>query len=519
MEHEAIELFVERAKAVLPGFTMTDADCIGIAKLCAQLDGIPLAIELAAARLRTFGVTELLQILEDRFRLLTTGSSVAEPRHRTLQALVDWSYQLLTPDESAIWTAASLFAGEFTAAAAVEVCAGPTHAAPDVRFVLASLVDKSMLLSTSTAGIHRYRLLVTLREYAGQRLAESTDRRRHVERYVDRYLRIAEQFRRDWFSSRQVAAFTAVHDERENLRAALTYSQVGGSMSAAGARIVTALHFYWQASSTLTEARRWLAAVIDSPGADETIQARALWSSAIIAMVQNDIDATENFARRARDIAIASGDPSSEGYADIALGMAALCRHDIHGGLAQYETALACHRAANDPQGIVATISGLLTALAQSNDAARANELWQEAMALCTWAGDQWNLAYLTFAHGYHAYTGGDLDRALEDQRISLLVSRPFSDRIVVAWALEVLSWIAAQRNEFEDAARMRGAAGACWASRDASVLGYGTMTDQRREVEALVRAALGDERTDELISIGSRTPGEVIVAEVLGAT
>jgi predicted ATPase len=191
MRHEAIELFVDRAEAVVPGFTMTNEDRRNVARLCAELDGIPLVIELAAARLRTFGISELLQIIQDRFRLLSTGSSAAQPRHRTLQALVDWSYQLLSVDECEIWLAASLFAGEFTADAAVEVCADGSHTASDVRFTLASLVDKSMVASTVRDGVHRYRLLVTLREYAARRLAESDRRTELVNRYVNRYRRIA----------------------------------------------------------------------------------------------------------------------------------------------------------------------------------------------------------------------------------------------------------------------------------------------------------------------------------------
>jgi predicted ATPase len=515
MRHEAIALFVDRAEAVVSGFTMSDADRLEVARLCAQLDGIPLVIELAAARLRTFGVTELLQILQDRFRLLSTGSSAGEPRHRTLQALVDWSYRLLTDDEREIWLAASLFAGEFTADAVVEVCGGPSHTAQDVRFILASLVDKSMVASILRKGIHRYRLLVTLRDYAARRLAESDCRRGPVERYVNRYLRIAEEFRRDWFSSRQVEAFTAVHDERENLRAALTYCPVDGHLSAAGATIVSSLHYYWLASTTLTEGRRWLAEVIGSPQADPSTRARALCSAAIIAFVQNDNDAAQQQASAACRLALSCGDQSSEGYAHFALGMVALCREDVAGGLAEYEVALECHRAIADPQGTVAIAPALIAALGHS-DPHRAAELWEEAVAQCQQAGERWNLAYLMFAHGYQLYAVGDLDAAWAAELESLRLSRPFADRIVVANALEKLSWIAMQRNDFEEAARIRGAASASWASSEASAVRYGAMTDQRRELDVLLRSVLGDQRTGELIDLGGEMGTETMVAAVL---
>jgi predicted ATPase len=517
MHHEAIELFIDRAEAVVPGFTMTDDDRLNVARLCAQLDGIPLVLELAAARLRTFGITELLQIISDRFRLLSTGSSTAQPRHRTLRALVDWSYQLLSPDESEIWLFASLFAGEFTADAVVEVCAGPSRTAQDVRFVLASLVDKSMVASTARSGVHRYRLLVSLREYAAQRLAESGHRNVTVERYVSRYRRIAEEFRRDWFSHRQVDVFTAVHEERENLRAALSYCQSGDRLSAIGALIVTSLHYYWLASTTLTEARRWLAAVIHSPEVDPSTRARALCSAAIVSVIQNDIDVAEKDARASHELARRCDDLRSVGYASLALGMVALCREDMPTGIAKYQAALECQRAVADSEGSLATTTALIAALAQTDATARAAVLWEEAVAQCELADDRWNLAYLMYARGYQRYTLGDLDAASFDQLASLRLSRPFADRILVAFAVEVLSWIAARQGDAEGAARMWGAASASWASSDASVVHYGgAMTQQRHEVDALMRRLIGDERTAELIGEGKAIGAETVVAELL---
>jgi predicted ATPase len=513
MNHEAIQLFVDRAQAVVPGFTMTDADRLDVARLCAELDGIPLVIELAAARLRTFGVTELLQILADRFRLLAAGGA-KQPRHRTLQALVDWSYQLLTDDEREIWLVASLFASEFTADAAVEVCAGPLHTAQDVRFILASLVDKSMLASTSRKGIHRYRLLLTLREYAGHRLDESGQRHAAVQRYVNRYQRIADEFRREWFSSRQVEAFTAVHAERENLRAALTYCQVHGQLSAAGATIVSSLHYYWLASTMLTEGRRWLAEVIGSTQVDPPTRARALWSAAMIAVAQDDIDAAREHAGAALEAA--GGDSSNAGYVRFAHGLVAICQADVAGGIAELETALRYHQHAADPEGMVATMISLIAAVAQGDDVDRAAELWRDAVALCKQAGEWWNLAYLMYAHGYQLYRLGDLDAAWAAELESVRLSRPFADRIVVAYALEMLSWIAMQRNGFEQSARIRGAAAASWASGDASATRYGAIADQRREMDALLRSALGDGRTGELIDVGAEMGAETIIAAAL---
>jgi hypothetical protein len=195
--------------------------------------------------------------------------------------------------------------------------------------------------------------------------------------------------------------------------------------------------------------------------------------------------------------------------------MVALCRDDVAGGLAEYEVALECHRAVADPQGTVAIAPALIAALGQ-RDPHRAAELWEEAVAQCKQAGERWNLAYLMFAHGYQLYTVGDLGAAWAAELESLRLSRPFADRIVVANALEKLSWIAMQRNDFEGAARIRGAASASWASGEASAVRYGAMTDQRRELDLLLRSVLGDQRTGELIDLGRQMGTETMVAAVL---
>lgn len=268
-ESEAIALFAERARAAEPDFALTDDNRVAVARLCEQLDGIPLAIELAAARLRAYGLDEMLAMLADRFRLFTTAGRPADPRHGSLQELVEWSYDLLTAQERDVWAMMSVFTGRFTAAAAAEVCAGPGYQERDVRLMLASLVDKSMLLSGTVNGVRRYWLLATLRDFGRERLAETDLRQACLQRFVARYRRLAVEFRRGWFGPGQQAVYDTVHDDRENFRAALSYSRSDGQLSPAGIEIVTSLHFYWLASCSLSEARRWLSAALESTSMDE----------------------------------------------------------------------------------------------------------------------------------------------------------------------------------------------------------------------------------------------------------
>lgn len=513
LDHPAVQLFVERAGAVVRGFSMTDEDRLNVARLCAQLDGIPLLIELAAARLRTFSVAELLQVMADRFRLLSTGGGTIEPRHRTLQALVDWGFNLLTPDEREVWLAAALFTDDFTADAAIEVCTGPGRNAQDVRIILASLVDKSMVASALREGRHRYRLLATLRDYAVQRLIASGHRDETVQRYISRYRRLTEEFRRDWFSTRQVEVFTAVHEERKNLRAALTYCQADGRLSASGCTIVTSLYYYWLASTTLTEGRRWLGEVIDSTEANPPIRAFAVWIATTIAFLQTDFDAIRWLARTLDEIVLPPDDQACSGYLHLARGLMALCRGEFEHGLAEYRQALECERAIDNPEGIVDVASGLVL-LQRTGDTADEPALWHEAVALCEQAGDRWHLAYLMNIHGYHRYEIGDYDAAWEAGLTTLRLSAPFADRIVVAYALERLSWIAVRRGDFENAAQLSGAAAASWDSD------HGAMSEkrniERHEVAGLLRSALGTQRTEQLISDGRAIGPDKMVALIL---
>lgn len=508
---DALHLFVDRARAVVPGFTVAPDQWPDIARLCIQLDGIPLAIELAAARLRAFGVSEILQFVNDRFQLLAAGNRGADPRHHTLRALVEWSYRLLSPLEQDVWTTTALFSGSFTADAATEVCNRP---ATETLLCLASLVDKSMLVSTSEHGARRYRILITLRDYGRQRLADAPDRNDRIDRYIRRYERMAEEFRGNWFGPRQIPAYRAVARERENIRAALNYTQRDGEMSAAGTRIATSLFFFWFADCGLSEARRWLTSAMQSTRIDNGVLTRALWGSAILAMLQNDPGTAADHARRARDLAAQRDDPVDRGYAAYALGLIAICAGDTVAAATEYQQALRYQRSAENAQGIAVTVAGLLSSLPSPDDAAQ-DRLWREAVAICTDAGEKWTLAYLTYARGHIAYLAGDLDLALRCEGDCLHLTMAFSDRILVAWALELTSWIVAHHDDFALAAQLMGAARAGWASGEATMLGYANFANEHAEMDRCIRIALGDRRTNELGTTGGRRPLADIVAEV----
>lgn len=203
-----------------------------------------------------------------------------------------------------------------------------------------------------------------------------------------------------------------MHRERENLRAALTYCPVDGHLTPAGAAIAGSLHYYWLASTTLTEGRRWLAEAVDAPDLDLPVRARVLWSAAILAFLQNDTDALRCNAGAAYAAALDCGDRGCQGYAHLALGFVALSCGDLPGALSEYRRAGECERAAADAEGVVAVASGLISALGVDGDPDGAAELWREAVQLCKRTGDRWHLSYLMFVDGFHRYGLGDYDAA-----------------------------------------------------------------------------------------------------------
>ena len=260
--YEGVRLFVERAKLVRPDFDLTAENASSVASICARLDGMPLAIELAAPRLRSMSVDELSERLDQRFALLTDGSRAALPRHRTLRSMIDWSYDLLTEREQAMLRRVAVFAGGWTLASAEQVCAGDGIDASDVIEQLTSLVDKSLVVTDEQAGATRYRMLETVRQYALDRLRESGEEARWRGSHLAYFVALGRGVLRE--RRRTETAVMALPDrsEHDNLRAALAWSAESSPME--GLRLATALTVFWRIRGHLAEGREWLTRLLDA---------------------------------------------------------------------------------------------------------------------------------------------------------------------------------------------------------------------------------------------------------------
>ncbi len=454
MDSEAVRLFVERAIAAKPDFKLTDANAPIIAQICLRLDGIPLAIELAAARVRAMSLEQIAARLDDRFRLLTGGSRTALPRHQTLAALMDWSYDLLSEVERVVLRRLAVFWGGWTVEAAEAVCAGEVIEAAEVLNLLTHLVDKSLVMVDEHKGVTRYRLLETIREYALRRLIESGEmeavRWRHARffRALARKLRLRRSTRGVWLKRIVI--------EHDNVRAALDWAFEKDPDL--GLRLVYSVHQFWFDGSHLSEGRRYLMRALDLTKAKGSTRRRAdlLGSAGLLAWQQGDYTAARALLEECATLYRETG--NKPGLALVLLGRMTELVEGPHAGRSLQEEGVAIWRTVDNKQGLATALYFLGSSLAAQGDEARARALQEESAALYRESGSTWNIAAPLGYLGYQALRQGNYEEARSFFSESLTLARGWH-KWGVAWRLEGFAGLAAMEEEPERAARLYGAA------------------------------------------------------------
>jgi non-specific serine/threonine protein kinase len=292
--NESVRLFIDRARLQQPHFAVTVQNAPAIASICAHLDGIPLAIELAAARVRALSVEEVNQRLDERFRLLTDNSRTALPRHRTLRALIDWSYDLLSDAEQAMLHRLAVFAGGWTLASAEQVCAGDGIDTADIVELLTSLVDKSLVLTEERAGLTRYRMLETVRQYAAERLRKEGEEATWRGRHLAWSAALAEEFNERASGPEQDALHARIGGALDNLRAAVAWAIESDPVR--GIRLAHNVWSHMDQRGHVSEGRKWLTRLLEVCPADAPTldRARALCGAAQLAISQGDYLAADS---------------------------------------------------------------------------------------------------------------------------------------------------------------------------------------------------------------------------------
>lgn len=494
--YPALALFADRAAAVVPGFRLTAANRASVARLCRRLDGLPLAIELAAVRMRVLDVDQLLARLDDRYRLLTGGSPAVLPRHQTLRAAVDWSHELCDEREQTVWARLSVLAGSFDLEAAEAVCGGTVAgSSADVLEAVAGLVDKSVLCrEAGPDGGLRYRLLDTLRHYGLERLRESPGEERAARvRHRDWAQQLAATCEREWFGPGQPGIVARLRADRDNLRAALDFSLTTPGEAHAGLRLAGTLWFHWHACGAPREGRYWLDRALDAHPDPTPERARALWTAGLLAGCPEDLTRGRRRAEEARALARRLGDRAEAAHADYAIGVIRLFSDDLPGALTHFRAAVARGRVPGQHLSLLGLDHvELACALAFLGRADEAIEVCERIRELCAEHGEQWVLSYGERILALALTVKGDAERADAHAREALRLKLAVHDVVGIALTLDLLARIAADRGAHDRAALLLGGADRAWTDVDRDRWGSACLGATRRAAEDRVREAIG---------------------------
>jgi non-specific serine/threonine protein kinase len=531
---DAVELFALRAAAAVPGFAVTTENVADVIRLCRRLDGIPLAVELAAMSLRTLPLTELVEHLDHRFALLPAGRPGGLPRHKTLRTAIEWSYELCSAAERRLWARLSVFAGRFSLSAAEEVCAEVSLERPDVVNALIGLVDKSVVLREG----EQYRMLDTLREFGAELLASSGELDSCRSRHIARYLAMAEYFGVHFADKDQMDRYRELREVHPDLRAAMEYALepadgpvtaapgphgTGPAMPAvpggtavaaaprerwrAGARLACSLYGYWQISCLLGEGTYWLTKVLDRFPAAGPERARALVNRGFLRSFQGNVDDTLADCEAGTAMALAIGDDAiaARGYQHTMLTLTFLGRHEEAAKAS--DEARARLRACGDVAGELMLLASLGHLHQLAGRPAESVAVCEEGLALLgAGSGERWVTAYLYAVCGFALFQmpgrEADCDAVL---RKALHWKQELGDVIGIAYALDVLGWLSAKTGSPAQTAWLLGAADPLW-ERGGSLRFSGTaiMEEFHQQAAVAARSALGAAEYDARYTAGT---------------
>ena len=519
LEYDSVALFAARAGSVLPDFALDERNRSDVSEICRRLDGLPLAIELAAARLRALSEREMLARLADHPNLLSAPErSRAPARQQTLRSCIEWSHGLCTSREQLLWARLSVFSGGFELDTAEDVCSGEGLAVSEVLGTLASLIDKSIVISERAGDVVRYRMLETIREFGKERLEETGDVLRLRRRHRDWYLQLTERADSDWVSPRQVAWFARLDREHANIQAAVDFSLTQPGEVEAGMRMLTALfHFYWWGRGWAREGRLWLARSFDLPSPPTTVRARALLTDASLALADGEFDVGQHRLEAARAIDAAATDPGTAAMAWWVEGSVGLYTGDLAAATAAFEQGLALLEPDRDLTVRLDLLLSHSSALALLGDAERATWCHEEFLRITEPAGEFFHRAYALWTLGLFIMQQGDLPRAAELLQQSIGLRRELRDLTGVGWSQESLAWVECALGDHERSATLLGAADRLWEIMGRPLRTYQHLYPLHEACEAELHQRLGDKRFDAAFDKGRTFSVDHGIAFALG--
>src|SRR6201996_1671496 len=528
---DAAELFAARAAAAVPGFTVTDANRGQVIQVCERLDGIPLAIELAAVRLRTLSLAELSARLGRRLPLLTSADDVTDGRHRTLRDAIGWSYDLCTDAERSLWARLSVFAGAFNVEVAKEVCADAGLDRDDIFETVIRLVDKSVLvrLQPTTGGLPDhdqpawYRMLDTIHEFGSEMLKASGDETAIRERFIARYLARARYFAEHLTDPGQLELFRELRREHYNLQAALRYTLDDDKCEQvlAGAELCNALYGYWHMSGRLREGRYWYAKVLGRlPEESSRVRGWALVNRCYLGAMQGTADEAVDEGETGIKIGVELGDLHliGRGYNYLALALTIADRYpEARVAAAEAERLL---ERLGDRTGLAILDDHWAHLSHLDGDPAGTLRYAERAVHRFGGAKEWWASAWAYAISGMALY--GQPSRDAETARVlnkSLLLKYELGDMVGMAYCLEIHGWLAARVGRYVRAAWLLGAAQPLWDLAGGRLGGTMALEQVHLSSVTACSAALGARRFDSLFARGVGTPlGDIVAFAVADA-
>jgi predicted ATPase/DNA-binding CsgD family transcriptional regulator len=474
VRYDALRLLVDRARATVPSFRLTKDNQAALLGICRQLDGIPLAIELAAARLRVLSPEQILDRLGDRLKLLSPRTRGSPLRQQTMRTSIDWSYGLCSEEERRFWARMAVFVGGFELDAAEGICADEVVPADEVLDVVAALVDKSILVRDEWGPVVRYRALESIRQYGEEKLGPE-DAGLLRSRHRDWYAALVQRARAEWIGDRQIEWISRLEREHANLRTALDFSLTAADDAGLALEMAASLKYYWLIRGLLSEGRHWLDRGLGRRSAPTTSRARALPVGAWLASVQGDLAVAEAMLSESDAIAEQTGDVVFEAHTMQVRGLRALLLGDTERAITSIEQALR-RFTGKDLTGEVESWMLLAMIHGVAGDPERAEHCHGRCLELTESSGEAWFRSYSSWALGLAAWRLGDHARARTLEAQSLRLKRGLDDDLGVACCLEALAYIETQEGEFDRAATLLGAASRLWRS-------IGTDTSAFREL------------------------------------
>ena len=508
----AVQLFVERAQAALSAFRITEANAGAVAQICRRLDGLPLAIELAAARTRTLPPEELATRLDDAFRVLGSGSRTAVPRHRTLREAIGWSYRLLDDGERTLLQRLSMFAGDFTLNAAESVGADADLDAADVLEILGSLVDKSLVVMREEGGTARFQLLETIRQFASQRLRDTGEFHRVCTRHAGTYMRLAEDAAPHLITRKRPEWVQRLQRELDNVRTALACTR--DDDVPAHLRFLGNLGWFWYSSGHWSEGRRWLEGgiALEAPANSRHDRARVLFAAGVLASLQGDTSQAVQWVAESEALCREAGDESGVAYAQayqgVAWGLIADSRAEV-----PTESALAWFRTSGDLYGLRLCLVVAATYWSMKGKPDLAREMGEEAVGVARAFGLDRELAIALQVLAGVYLIQGDVARANQLYRECVAALRRDPSLFWTARALHMLALVSFKGGDAERGAYLMGAAESVRERVGATLFGH-DRANLEPQVEA-ARTRIGAERYENSRTAGKEAQLERLMEEL----